>query len=237
MQLIPLRIIRYSDKHSILSAYTRDSGRLAFLIPEGSGKGIARRRAMFQPLFPIEGVVETIPGREFGRIKEPRPIFAAYSLITNPVKQTLALFLSEVLSSLLRHPEPDHRLFDFMVESIKLLEVLPTDRIGNFHIMFLYRLADFFGIAPDTGSYSTGDIFDMKDAIFRKTAPLHSDYLPAESASLLTQLERLGYRTMHLLKLSRGQRYEILESIIRYYELHDFPIHPLKSLPVLASLF
>lgn len=237
MQLIPLRTIRYSDSKSILTAFTRDNGRMTFLIPDGEGKGVARRRALFQPLFPIEGTVETKPGVEFSRIKEPHAIFPIYSLLSNPIKQSLAIFLAEILSSVVRHPEPDPLLFDFILDSVKRLETSSSSKTGNFHIVFLYKLAVILGISPDAGSYEPGDVFDMRDSIFRKTLPLHKDYILPETASLLPVLERLSFRTMHLLKLNRNQRNTLLDTMLHYYELHDFPIYPLRSLEIFRSIF
>lgn len=236
MLIIPLRTIRYSDSRSILNAYTRENGRMSFLIPDGAGKGIARRRALFQPLFPIDGTVESRPGAEFARLKEPRPAFPLYGIATNPLKQSVALFIAEVLSALLRHPEPDPLMFDFILSSVRTLEETPTQRIANFHIVFLYRLTEFFGIKPDAYSWKKNHIFDLRDAVFRQSPPLHSDYLEAPAAALLPVLDRLDYRSMSLLKLTRKERNDILDKIINYYGLHDFPIYPLRSLEIFRTI-
>ena len=237
MLIIPLRIIRYSDTRSILNAYSRENGRLSFLIPEGNGKAVARRRSLFQPLFPIEGVVDAKPNSEFARISATRPVFPMASIPGNPVKQSMMMFLAELLSALLRHPEPDPLLFDFIISSIRTFDSLPTVRTANFHIVFLYRLAELLGIFPDIRTYSHAMVFDMKDSVFRITPPLHKDFISPEESAVLPLLDRLSYRNMHLLRLSREQRNAIIDRILRYYEIHDFPIHPLRTLPVLRSLF
>ncbi len=35
---IALRMIRYNDRHSILTAYSRQAGRVALLVPAGAGQ-------------------------------------------------------------------------------------------------------------------------------------------------------------------------------------------------------
>lgn len=237
MLIIPLRFVRYSDTRSILNAYTRENGRLSFLIPDGTGTGLARRRALFQPLFPIDAIIESRPDTEFARIKEPHPAFPLYGLASNPVKQTVTLFIAEVLSSLLRHPEPDPVMFDFLIYSIRTLENADTHHVANFHLVFLYRLTEFLGIKPDAACWSQGKVFDLRDSVFRSVAPLHNDYLSPQNASLIPLIDRLDYRTMPLLRLSRLQRNKILDTILHYYGLHDFPIHPLRSLDIFRSLF
>ncbi|MDE6153062.1 MAG: recombination protein O N-terminal domain-containing protein, partial [Muribaculaceae bacterium] len=49
LDCIALRTVRHSDRHSILSAYTRQRGRMSFLIPAGNGREATRRRAMLMP--------------------------------------------------------------------------------------------------------------------------------------------------------------------------------------------
>ena len=38
LDCIALRTVRYSDRNSILTAYTRQAGRLSFLVPAGTGR-------------------------------------------------------------------------------------------------------------------------------------------------------------------------------------------------------
>ena len=237
MLILPLRIVRYSDTKAVLNAYSRENGRIAFIIPDGKGKGAIRNRSVYQPLTPLEAQVDARPGQEFHRIYEPQPIEPLFGIYSNPLKQTIVMFLAEALTSILKHPLPDPLIFDFISQSIITLDKLPTNKSANFHIIFLWRLSQLLGIAPDTGAYVPGYIFDLNDAIFRPSFPLHRDYILPDFTPIIPLLDRLTYRSMSLLKISRQQRSDILDTIIRYYELHDIPLHPLRSLPVLRAIF
>ncbi len=50
LNLIPLRVIPYSDRNSILSAYSRELGRVSFVVPAGAGREARRRRALLMPM-------------------------------------------------------------------------------------------------------------------------------------------------------------------------------------------
>ena len=79
--------------------------------------------------------VEHSPKRDLHRIKECRFCFPLIDVCCDPVKNVLALFLSEVLFRGVKDTEPDPRLFDYLYESIHLLEYADKG-IANFHMLF-----------------------------------------------------------------------------------------------------
>jgi DNA repair protein RecO (recombination protein O) len=71
------------------------------------------------------------------------------TLTTDPYKRTIAIFISEVLYHVLRHPMPDETMFDFLALSAQQLG--ETDEPQNFHIAFLTGFAAQLGFAiPET---------------------------------------------------------------------------------------
>ena len=54
LHCIALRTIKYNERHSILSAYSLEVGRVSFLVPAGAGMEATRRRALFLPLGAVE---------------------------------------------------------------------------------------------------------------------------------------------------------------------------------------
>ena len=151
-----------------------------------------------------------------------------------PVERSL---LSEILFRVVKETEPDPRLFEYLFESIQLLE-LSDKGVANFHLVFLMRLSRFLGLYPNLEDYHGGDYFDLQNACFTPLRPqLHSDYIAPEEAARLTRLMRMNYETMHLFAMSRMERARCLTIMNEYYRLHlpDFPV--LKSLEVLKELF
>lgn len=237
MQFIALRTVRYNDRHSILSAYSAECGRVAFAIPAGAGKEASRRRALLMPLSIVECVADVKPGREVSLMSEPRALAPLMGLRTNPIKSSIALFLAEVLGVVLRDGPPDFTLYKYICSSIEVLDLLPTNRAANFHICFLWGLGRFIGIEPDTMEFRAGMVFDMQDGRFRMSAPLHPNYLDSERSQAVAAVSRMRYATMHLFKMSRAQRNELLDGILRYYSMHYAGLQSLRSLEVLRELF
>lgn len=237
MQFIALRTVRHNDRHSILSAYSAECGRVAFAISAGAGKEASRRRALLMPMSIVECVADVKPGREVSLMSEPRALAPLMGLRTNPIKSSIALFLAEVLGVVLRDGPPDPTLYKYICSSIEVLDLLPSNRSANFHVCFLWGLGRFIGIEPDTEEYRTGMVFDMQDGRFRVSAPLHPNYLDSERSQAVAAVSRMRYANMHLFKMSRVQRNELLDGILRYYSMHYAGLQSLRSLEVLRELF
>lgn len=77
LHCIALRTVRHSDTKNIVSAWSRELGRVAFAFPAGSGREARRRRALTTPLALFEGQCELRPGREIHTIRDLRRSRAA----------------------------------------------------------------------------------------------------------------------------------------------------------------
>lgn len=235
IECVALRTVRYSDRQSILSAYSRTHGRVAISLPAGAGRNAARLRAVTQPLAQFQCVADFRPNRDILSVRDLRCLQAPPG--GSPVKSALALFMADMLAALLREPQQDVLLFDFISEAILQLDAAPAQRSGNLHIAFLVKLAHFMGIEPDWGTYGEGKVFDLVDGIFRTSPPLHGRWLPSGEAATARLLSRMNFRTAHLFRFSRGERSLLLDRIIQYYQTHFPTLGALNSLDILRTIF
>lgn len=233
---IALRTYKYNDKNSIVRVYTDRYGLISFLLPQNSGKTASMRRALFQPLSLVEIEATIMPGRDLYRIRQARCLDPLPSIHTNPVKGTICLFLTEILSHIIVEQEENAPLFSFIAGSIRMLDSL-EEGYANFHICFLYNLGLFIGIEPDTETYEKGCYFDLENGIFTKMRPIHNNYLEQEEANILMTLSRINYSNMRAYKFSGEQRSRLLEIILNYYKLHNSSLGVIKSLTTLRELF
>lgn len=237
MHLIALRQVKHSERHTILTAYSRETGRVAFAISAGGGKEAMRMRSMLHPLALTECVAHATAGREVMRMTQTRSLTPLYGIQTHPVKGSIAMFMAEVVETVTRDSGADTVLWDYLRGSIEVLESAPASHIANLHLCFLYGLGRCLGIEPDITGYHSGMIFDMADGIFRLSAPMHSHYLDPEESATVVALSRISYANMHAMKMSRSQRNRVLDMMLGYYALHHTSFASLKSLDVLRMLF
>ena len=236
LHCIALRTIKYNDKHSILSVYSLEMGRLSFLISAGNGREANRRRALFMPLSIFECVASIKPGRELHTMRDPRVLVPLHGLHSHPVKGAVSMFIAEVLNAVLRESQSDSATFAFLADAITRFDVM-TDGIANYHLCLLYRLGRFIGIEPDISSYQKGAVFDMQEGRFRMTPPLHHKYLNADDAAVLALLSRITFDNMRFYKFNRNQRNDLLDKILEYYTIHYSSLSQTQSLDVLRALW
>lgn len=181
-QLVCLNTVVYNDSSAILNAYSRQNGRIALQVPAGNSREARRRRALTMPLNMVECLVDVRQGRSIFTMRDVAPTRVPSPAVEgNPVKMAVSIFLADLLGSLLRDSQPDEPLFDFLEEALEAFANMRKG-IGNFHLAFIYRLGHFLGVAPDTGSWRRGSVFDMREGSFRPSAPLHNHYIPRQRA-------------------------------------------------------
>ena len=233
---IVLNTIRYSDKHNIVHVYTDGRGLMSFAVSLGKTHAARMRNALLMPLSLIEMEAAVRHGRDLAVMRELRRSYALSSIYSDPVKNAIALFISELLTHVIQEPEGNDAMFRYIEQSVQLLEQMPN-QVANFHICFLYHLGGHLGIQPNVESYHQGYWFDMTDGVFVPTTVQGHQHLPPQEAQVIHLLSRMTFANMGVFKFSREERNRMLDVIINYYRLHNAAIGTLRSPDILKQLF
>ena len=131
---IVLSLQPHSDKAHILHAYTRAGGRVNYMV-----YGLGRKNAAgkYSPLSVVQLTTDD------KSIRTAQLTFVPQTTVSDPYKRTIALFLSEVLYHVLRHPMPDEPMYEFIRLSVQALD--QSEEPQNFHLAFLVGLAAKLG--------------------------------------------------------------------------------------------
>jgi DNA repair protein RecO (recombination protein O) len=236
---IILHIFPYNDTCNILHIYTEDFGKASFIATKHRSRKNKKPGNIFVPLTIHSIEIQTAKhnhGSSMMRIRETKPEAPLQNISSNPLKVTIALFLSEIILRTIREGEPDPRLFNFLRHTVYTLETSATG-IANFHIAFLIRLLDHLGLSPRISSYTEGSRFDMLEGLFTSGRISHPYELSPDHSRILRDLLRIDYRNMSRFSFSRNDRVLILNKTIEYYRLHLPHISDIKSLAVLQAIF
>lgn len=233
---IVINVIKYNDKHNIAHIYTDKLGMLAFLVRQGTTHASRMRNAMFMPLSLIGFEARLQPGRELGTLHDVRRTAVLMSIYSDPMKNAVAMFVSELLSHTIQEQEQNMVLYSYIKSCILRLEESRAS-IANFHICFLYQLGQFIGIQPDIDSYHEGYWFNMSEGVYTQHPHAGAKMLPPSQAQVLPLLSRMTFDNMNHFKFTREQRNEMLEIILGYYRLHHSTLGTLRSPEVLKQLF
>ena len=141
MLAVILSLRPYSDRAHIVHTYTRACGRMNYMV---YGLGKKKSSALYAPLSLVEMEVSGL-GKAMGSVREAHLAYVPQRIGTDMRRQTVALFIAEVLYRTLRHPMGDEGLFDLIAATVRLLD--NTEQPENVHLAFLIRLAEQLGFA------------------------------------------------------------------------------------------
>ncbi|MFA6126478.1 MAG: DNA repair protein RecO [Bacteroidales bacterium] len=233
---IVLKQIKYGETSIIAQVYTRRWGRIGIMVPGARGSLKNRRAYLFQPLTILEMEVYFKPSRDLQKIKEVKNHSPFMHLTGDPVKSSVALFLSEILNKSLREEEPNEELFDFLDSHIQFLD-LADQGIANFHLYFLIRFSRYLGFYPSQPPAQKDLWFDLAHGTFSASPPMHDSFLTPELTSLLIRFLSIQADDLASIEMARRTRIELLEGILSYYYHHLEGLGEIKSHTVLHALF
>jgi len=231
-----LHKIKYSDSGLVVQVYTRDLGRLSILIKGMRSRKSNKHGALFQPMFVLDLVFYYKEARSMQLLKEFTVSYLPSEIYSDIKKGTVAIFLCEVLTSVLREETPHYEMYDYIEESVKYLNNSVTG-YSNFHIAFLIGLCSYLGFEPGARIEESNKYFDLINGAFVNLQPGHGEYADAEISSVLARFFRASYNDIANIPLTGKQRNDVLETILRYYSVHLPGLRKIHSLEVLKEIF
>jgi DNA repair protein RecO (recombination protein O) len=233
---IILHQIKYTDSGIVAQLYTRKFGRQSFLIKGMRNKKAGRHNIFFQPMFILDLEMYYKASREMQTLKEFSVAYTPYDIHSNIRKSTVAIFLGEILSSVLREESPHEEMYDYIEEAIIYFDRCSED-CANFHIAFLAGLSSFLGFEPSPRTNPENVFFDMNNGSFVSLPPVHGSYANEEVSEILAAFFSSSYDNAGKIALNGMLRNEILETIVRYYSFHLPGLKKINSLEVLKEVF
>ena len=235
-QGIVLHYNRYNDDSAIVDIFTLSHGSLAFLVRDRRKQRKGGLQAtLLRPLNIVEMVFDYRSTATLQRIQELHIAHCYTSLPYDPIKETVALFLSEFLHAALRSEVQNEELYHYILYSLQWLDAT-HEGVANFHIAFLIRLTYYLGFWPNIKGRECLSYFDLRDGVGTESEPQHGFFLKGTEAAIVPLMLRMNIRNMHSFRLSRQQRGRMLEVLTTYYKLHVPEFRELKSLAVLREV-
>jgi len=230
-QGIVIQTIRYSDSKLIIKLLCNDIGYKSCIIRTSKHPRNSILH-LFQPLRIIEFETDFQEVNKFISIKTPRLATPLHNLTTDASKMAMILFMNEVLAKTLADDYANNALFNFLKNSIILLD----DAIDakNFHLWWLVEITRHYGFYPNK---EEGSFFDLREGTFTHLTPPHAYYLPPQASSNLHKLLDLEWPQAQIIELHSSIRNELLHALVLYLKLHLDNLREIKSLDVLHAVF
>ncbi len=232
---IVLHYIKYGDSSIIAYIYTEQFGRQSYIIKGVHGKKGKIKINIFSPLTILELNVANSHKRELQFINEAHIIFPLQEIPSNIIKSSMALLISEVLYKSLKEEDPNHELFNFLVQNIIELD-LTAESLQSFHLYFLMKLTKFLGFFPVNNYDINTEFFDLSEGLFVTRMPEHPYFLDKDIALHFTTLIN-SIENSTTEKFSKSIRNELFTEILRFYQVHLISLNEIKSYEIIKEVF
>ncbi|MCL4153689.1 UNVERIFIED_CONTAM: hypothetical protein GTU68_051953, partial [Idotea baltica] len=166
-------------------------------------------------------------------IKEVKLNYIYKTLHTNIYKSAIVLFLSEILSNVLKEEEKSNDLFNYIETALQYLD--NEDDFSNFHLLFLLKLTRYLGFQPESLN-DNYPYFNLESGVFEASHKgVYS--ISGINLTLLKRLLGINFDALNSIKINAKQRQEFLNMLLHYFELHLGSFKKPKSLQVLNDVF
>ncbi|HEX2395018.1 MAG TPA: DNA repair protein RecO [Bacteroidales bacterium] len=224
---IVLHHVNYGESSMIVTLYSEDHGRISCMVNGVRSKKPKFAATLFQPLTLLEMDIYYKSGREIQRLKDVISPVHYRTIPYNYSKSAITLFLAEVLFLVLREEESNPILFSFLYNSLQWFDTNQTGS-STFHHWFMLHLTRYLGFFPSE-DISDGSLLSSEMEAFNG---LNSEVTDALKSILDNPQSPPGLST-----LSQHNRNQLLERIIRYYNMNMDGFSRLQSFSVLQEVF
>lgn len=235
---IVLRSIKYGETSLVVTIFTELFGIQTYLVNgvRTSSKSSSKANH-FQPTAILDLVVYHNENKQMQRIKEFSWAVLYTSLLSDVIKNSVASFMTELISKCLKQPEPNAALFNFCEEAFIELDDADKSIVANFALFFTLHLAHFFGFRMTDNFSDINRVLDLQEGNFINHLPIHPHYLEGNEASLTAQfLKVMQPQELAEFKLNGEIRRLLLLKYLEYYALHIPDFGQMKTLMVLHEV-
>lgn len=211
IEFIVLATTKVGENALVVHTLSKEHGRRGFLVHPGKKAGMA----LYLPLNILEADVVENSKSSLWSLKNVHLRDALSGIRGSVHKNTMTLFLAEVLFRTLREGTFEDGLYEWCVGSILTLDALEAD-YANFPVRFLLEFAGALGFRPT----------------FDSVAPFGQEYLQDLKALLQSD-----FGTCMLLPLSGSRRNALCEVLLQYLSYHTESTIQVRSLAVLRDLY
>jgi DNA repair protein RecO (recombination protein O) len=159
-------------------------------------------------------------------------------VLSDVVKNSVAMYMMELLYKTLKQPEENADLFYFCEDALQQLDAAPAHITANFPLFFALHLANFFGFRIHDPEEENFSYLDLQDGVFTDQQPVHPYFIEGENVRVTAELLKIMQpHELEQVKMNHIKRRELLQKLQEYYALHIQDFGQMRTLAVLQELF
>ncbi len=236
---IVLRTVKYGETSVIVTIYTELFGIQSYMVNgvRTSSKKGSGRANLFQPSAILDLIVYHNDLKNLQRIKEFKWSFLYQHIFFDVLKNSVALFMVELLQKTLKQPEPNPDLFNFIEDAFLHLDKAEETVVANYPLYFALHLATLYGFHLSDGYSDQHSVLDLQEGEFVREEPGHAYFLPEPYSRITSQfLKAMQPYELQEFRLNHEIRRVLLQACQVFYALHIQDFGTMKTLPVLQEV-
>ena len=236
---IVLKTVKYGETSVIVHIYTELFGIQSYLVNgvRSSTKKGAGKANLFQPGAILDLVIYHNELKNLQRLKEYKWHYLYRQILFDVVKNSVALFIIELVYKTVREPESNSNLYEFIEDSLIHLDQSEPDLIANYPLFFSLHLSSFFGFRFSDEYTETKQFLDLQEGEFVSEAPIHPNYIEGDLSEATSKLLRvMQVHELKEIKLHKQTRARLLQSYLLFYNLHFQDFGTMKTVPILKEI-
>jgi DNA repair protein RecO (recombination protein O) len=227
---IVLRNTEYGDTSIISRIFTDNHGIRSFLIKGARGK--RKKTPYLQPLALVEIEFHYHPAKDLLMASSVKTAEPYHHISAELNKSFVCLFLNELLNESLNSEHADEDLFEFVRTNMLMFDL--EDWNPNFHLYFMVALTKYFGFFPLMNEAPR--YFNLEDGCFSLHKPAGTQYLNERLSFLLHHFCANPENRGETLQILRTERAELTRQVVKYFQIHNSSMRPIRSLDVLSEV-
>jgi len=236
---IVLKTVKYGETSLIATVYTELFGIQSYLVNgvrSSSRKGPGKAN-LFQPAAILDLLVYHNDLKNLQRIREFTWAVLYVHVLSNILKNAVALYMVELLYKTLKQPEPNPDLFYFIEDSFLHLDSSESRVLANFPLFFTLHLAGFFGFRIQDTYSERNAVLDLLEGQFVPDPPHHQQILEGALSHHTAQLLRVQLPgELAELALNQETRRLLLQAYLTFYTVQIPDFGEMRTLNVLQTI-
>ncbi len=234
---IVLRTIKYGETSVIASIFTELFGVQSYLVNGVRTSGKTSKAHFFQPSSILEMEVYHNELKNLQRIKDLKWSALYKNILSDVTKNSVALYMVELLQKCLKQPEKNEDLFNFCEDAFLQLDKSDNEVTANFPIYFSIQIAQILGFRLLDNYSEKRNIFNLHEGSFSDDNSASLNHLSKELSFHISELLKAVHpQDLHEIKLNRNIRSSILKSLENFYVWHVPEFGTMKTLNVLSEV-
>ena len=234
---IVLNNTKYSENSVICNIFTREYGKVGFIINGVRNNKGAIKNSHIQPLNLVELDMYYNTSKSLQRIKDLKVTPHLHDLHSNPIKISISFLMTELLSKSIREEEKNEELFEFIRTNVLMTNNSSKNELSNYPSYFILNLASILGhnIANDV-LHNSSELHNSNNQGIYSSRSLSTITFNSEEKDRILSLLTDAYQNIIGENWSKIERTLILNKSLDYFQSVVLENSKVKSLSIIRDV-